>query len=246
MRKIVQYRTCLLGLILVFIFGGCNHPSQSAIHTLLNKEKVKVVFTTFFDKKGDKDIANLNLELELKPSSILLQPLSTTGCAVKYDREGEKKTRSSLDQYLGTLLDYERFVIDFTVDSLKIKVFATSKLDILHIIVLNKYNSQYHFIDESFFVYGTILKTTERDIKSKDGDFNDINVEKLTTCLFDENKLFYKSEENEQGVLKKLNYTDDEACAHIQSTFLMRQFCKDVLVKLDTQHHDWFEDKIEQ
>ncbi len=238
--KIISRNAFIMIVLCCLMFLQCAHPNENSMHRIFERDMVDVRITSFFDERGNRDVENLDVKIALTPPKALIQKLSQTDCSVKYDSEGEKKTKESLDSYINNLKSYTRFVFDFTIDSIKCKVFATDKFDVIHIILLNKYNNNYHFIHESYFVYGTILKITEKEMKSNNGDFDDINVEKTVLSLFDENKLFYKSEEKGNDAERTLQYNDGDAFSQMQDAFLLRQFCRDVLLKLKETNANWF------
>jgi hypothetical protein len=231
-------------LFIFYILASCSHPAKSGLLDLYSKDKVNLEITYFFDKKYEAEIQNLDVPVTVGISKTLLHPLSQDHYAKKYDANETKSTKESLDEYLHTLETYNRFIIDFKTDSLSFKISATPKMDITHIIMVDRYNERYRFVNEYYFVYGTILKVIETEKKSVNGkDFNEAIDEKKTTSLFDENKLFYKSI-MKQGQETAVSYTDEEARQMIQDAFMLRQFCRDVALKIKESHADWFKMEV--
>ncbi len=230
-----------LAVAFLILFSQCNHPNEKSLKEIFAKEKATLTFTYFFDTKPNLEIGNLEIKLDIVPAKELNQALKQDNYAVAYNNEDEIKTRQSLDLYLEDLKKYTRYIFDFSFDSVKCKVYATEKFDILHITLLNKYNKTYHFTTESYFVYGTILKIIDSELKSERGDFEDMVIDKTTLSLFDENKLFYKSVAKNSQPAKKIKITEEEAFRQIQDAFLLRQFCRDALLKLKDSQPDWFQ-----
>ena len=236
----MNLKNTVLVTALCILFATCAHPNENSLKDTFAKDKALVTFTYFFDTKPNSEVENLDIKLEVVPPKSLNLPLEQDKCVIKYDAEGEKKTSESLEMYLNELKNYTRYIYDFSFDSIECKVYATDKFDITHIIMLNKYNNKYHFIHESFFVYGTILKVTETEIKSNEGDFDDITTEKTTISLFDENKLFLRTEEKFKKPVKSLKFNSGDAFRTMEDAFLLRQFCRDALLKLKDSQPDWF------
>jgi hypothetical protein len=226
--------------VILILLSGCNSNQESPWELIFKQEKAKVEFTYFFNSNKNSEVSNLDIKLDLAPSKMLNQPLNQDHYTVNYDPEGEDKTRKSLESYLDELKNYIRYTVDFNTDNIKFRIYATEKLDIIHIQALNKYNDKYRFMDESYFVQGTILKTTQSTLRSNAGSFDNAITEKNVTNLFDENKLFFKSIEKDNQSAKKIKTSNKEALKEIEQAFLLRQFCKDALVRLKDSQPEWF------
>lgn len=234
--------------ILILIFFGltlsnCTHTARSSVRDILTKEKVKITFYSFFDHRNNREVSNLDAQVEVKIPTKITQLLKANDAAVKYDKEGEKNTIESLTIYLGSLRNYTRFVFGFTFDSIDCKVETTESFDVTHIIMNDKRSQKSHYISESFFVSGTILKIIDTELKGDKGDFSEPIKERVITSMFDENKLFYKTEEKLNGAEHDLKLNNDDAFLQIQDAFLFRQLCSDAALKLKEQHPELF--KIE-
>jgi len=232
--------------ILVFIgisLSNCNHTVQNSVRDILSKEKIKVTFNSFFDHRNNREVTNLDAQVEVKIPTKITQLLKASDAAVKYDKEGEKKTIESLANYLRSLRNYTRFVFGFTFDSIDCKIETTESFDVTHIIMEDKRSQKTHYISECFFVSGTILKIIDTELKGDKGDFSEPIKERIITSMFDENKLFYKTEEKVNGAEHDLKLNNDAAFLQIQDAFLFRQLCSDAALRLKDQHPELF--KIE-
>lgn len=232
----------------IFIFLGvslsnCSHTAQSSVRDILSKEKIKVTFNNFFDYRNNREVTNLDAQLEVKIPTKISQLLKANDAAVKYDKDGEKNTIESLTIYLRSLKNYTRFVFGFSFDSIDCKIETTESFDVTHIIMIDKRSQKSQFISESYFVAGTILKIIDTEIKGVKGDFSEQIKERVITSMFDGNKLFYKTEENNNGAEHDLKLNNDDAFLQIQDAFLFRQLCSDAALRLKDQHPELF--KIE-
>jgi hypothetical protein len=227
-------------LSLSALFFSCQHPSRTGLSNLFAKDKVDVKVIYFFDKKFEAEIQNLDAQVTVSVSKALTHPIKQDRYAMQYDYNEAKNTRESLDKYLASLESYNRYIIDFRTDSLVFKIFTTARMDVTKIILVDHYNEKYRFVNEYYFVYGTILKVKETEKKSlRDNDFDDAVDEKITEDLFDENKMFYKSVTSE-GRQSAVTVKEDDARDIVQHSFLLRQFCHDVVLKIKDTYPDWF------
>lgn len=239
MKNYALYIVVFIGLSL----SNCSHTAQNSIRDILSKEKIKVTFNSFFDHRNNREVTNLDAQVEVKIPTKITQILKASEAAVKYDKDGEKNTIESLTIYLGSLRNYTRFVFGFSFDSIECKIETTESFDVTHIIMIDKRSQKSHFISESFFVSGTILKIIDTELKGDKGDFSEPIKERVITSMFDENKLFYKTEEKANGAEHDIKLNNDAAFLQIQDAFLFRQLCSDAALRLKDQHPELF--KIE-
>ncbi len=239
MKNYTLYILLFLGVSL----SNCTHTARSSVRDILSKEKVKVTFKSFFDHRNNREVTNLDAQVEVKIPTKITQLLKANEAAIKYDKDGEKNTIESLTIYLGSLRNYTRYIFGFTFDSIDCKIETTESFDVTHIIMIDKRSQKSHYISESFFVAGTILKIIDTELKGNNGDFSEPIKERVITSMFDENKLFYKTEEKVNGAEHDLKLNNDDAFLQIQDAFLFRQLCSDAALRLKEQHPELF--KIE-
>lgn len=235
--------------IFLFVFMSvvwvqCSKSSSNSIRDILSKEKTTVNFSSFFDTGNNREVTNLDAKIEVSMPKKLAISLKPTDAALKYDKEGEKKTIESLNQYLTSLKSYTRYVFGFEFDSIQCKVYTTQAFDVIRIIMIDKRDNTYRYMNESYFVSGTILKVIDTQIKGKSGDFSEAIKEKITVSLFDENKMFYKTEEKHNLAEHVLKLNNEDAFYQMQDAFLFRQFCADAASKLKDSYPDLFKEQM--
>ncbi len=228
-------------ICIALVFTQCSHPGSNTIREILSKDKVNVKFISFFNKRNNREVKNLDATVEVTIPKKVTVGLKANDAAVKYDKEGEKRTISDLNDYLKTLDQYTRYIFGFTLDSIRCTVYTTESFDVIRTVTLDKKNNKIHRINESFFVTGTLLKIVDTDISGKDGDFSEPVKEKVTTCLFDENKMFYKTEEKKNGAEHVLKLNNDAAFLQMQDAILFKQFCGDAALRLKDKNPELFE-----
>ncbi|MCX6189619.1 MAG: hypothetical protein NTW54_08475 [Bacteroidetes bacterium] len=232
----------LLLLSLCLLMAQCSTSGSSSMNTLLSKEKTSVAFHTFFDTKNNREVTNLEALFEVNIPKQVTQNIKQENNAVKYDEVGEEKTIESLNKYLEKLKNYTRYIFEFTIDSIKCKVFTTENIDVIHLLMMDKKSTTYRYSNESFFVAGTILKTIDKEMEAQDGDFTNAFNQKTTTYLFDENKLFYHSEQKNSAPQKSIKLNDQEAYSKKIDLFLFRQLCTDAILALKDKHPELFQE----
>lgn len=234
-----NYSLLLLCSILLGL-SSCSNTASDSVRDILSKEKVKITFNSFFDHRNNREVTNLDAQIDISIPTKTIQLLKPNDAAVKYDKEGEKKTIESLSNYLGSLKNYTRYIFSFTFDSVDCKIETTERLDVTHIVMIDKRSQKSHYIVESYFVSGTILKIIETELKGNNGDFSEAIKERITVSMYDENKLFYKTEEKATGAEHELKLNNEAAFLQIQDAFLFRQLCTDAALGLKEQHPELF------
>jgi hypothetical protein len=230
-----------LPLLLCIAFAQCSSTGNDTVGDVLSKDKIDVTFTGFFDQGNNREVQHLDAKTSVTVPHTRKQELDEKDAAEKYDLEGETKTIEDLNQYLEGLKRYTRYIFEFNFDGRDCKVYTTEGFEVTHIILVDKRDKKVHYLNESFFASGYILRVVDTQIRGKDDAFTESVNEKTTVSLFNRNKLFYRSEEKAVSGLSILKLSNKEAFHQMQDAFCFHQLCRDVALKLKEEHPDLFQ-----
>ena len=239
MKPIKTFFTIVLGAVLAF-FISCSGGHGHALKPLLTKDSARVRVTYFFNFKNNSEVEKLDVPLQLPVSRSLVKSWLKDKAVVQYDDQTAENTLKSLEAYLKQVNEYRSFLVSFETDSFMFQVQCTERLDVTHVVMVRKVNANTRFINDYYFVAGTILKTVERERTARNaGNFSEEYEERETVSCFDENRLFRKTV-TQGGKTEEMNVPEKTVIEDVNDAFLMRQFCRDVVIQLKGQYSDWF------
>lgn len=228
------------GLSILFLLSSCSGSNGHALKPLLKKDSADVHVSYFFNFKTNSEVEKLDVMMHVPVMKSLAKSWMNSKAVMLYDEQTATATLKSLEDYLKQVNEYRSYLISFETDSFMFQVQCTERLDVTHIVMVRKVNETKRFINDYYFVAGTILKTVERERTALHaGNFSEEYEEKETVNCFDENKLFRKTV-TLQGKAEEVNAQEKTVIEDVNDAFLMRQFCRDVVIQLKGQYPDWF------